>query len=196
MKSGRWALGLLLLAGGCGPSPAPDAFSNLQPGPVAPMGTEAVQRADRLLERQFEVETVFLTEDGKEIIAPGNRQGIIVDSATGKLAWAAWQCDNPSCPGRKSASLPLLFPWPNPFYFAQTDGTVGVRQPVTEAELQQAQEYAEVKCPACLKNRNRIAETPAMRQQYRSWCRQHVLPQAAQQREKLAEEYRQTLTGR
>lgn len=185
MTMGRWELGLLLLAiAGCSSKSGDDVPT------TAPIGAEQQRAADGILEKQLEVDTLYLAEDGKESIAPGNRQGVIVEPGTGKLAWAAWECNNPSCPGRRPEGKPLLFPRPNPLYFAKQDGTAGLRQPTTEAELLEAQDRAEVKCPACLKTRNLAAETPEQRQQYQFWCRAYVLPQAAEQRQQLAEEYR------
>lgn len=190
MTIGRWALGLLLLAiAGCSSKSGDEAPL------AAPIAPETLQGASGLLEKQLQVDTLYLAEDGREIIAPGNRQGVIVEPGTGKLAWAAWECNNPSCPGRKPDGKPQLFPWPNPFFYAKPDGTVGQRQPITEAELLQADENRDVRCPACLKIRNLPSETPEQRMQYRAWCQQHVLPQAAEQRKKLAEEYRRLMGG-
>jgi len=198
-RSSTWTAALLILAiAGCWRSstPSPGGSTNPQAGVNAKTGPEEAQsEADRLLERQLEVDTLYLTEDGREIVAPGNRQGVIVEPGTGKLAWAAWECNNPACPGRKPDDRPLLFPRPDPFFFAKPDGTVGLRQPATEAELLQADENRDVRCPACLKTRSLAAETPQQRQQYRNWCRLYVLPQAAEQRKKLAEEYRRLLGG-
>ncbi|MCE9546062.1 MAG: hypothetical protein K8T25_11150 [Planctomycetia bacterium] len=188
MTIGRWVLVLLLLScGGCkrevsnGPVVTP-------PAPVS--GVQSSVRGEDILERQLTVDTLYFTDDGKELIAPGNRLLATVDPATHHLAWAAWQCDNPSCSGRKADGKPQLFPWPNPLLYIKDDGTIAIRQPITEAELLQADENRDVRCPACLKIRNLAAETPEQRQQYRSWCRLHILPQAAEQRKALEAEYR------
>jgi hypothetical protein len=141
----------------------------------------------------LEVDTLYFTEDGREIIAPGNSQHVVIDPVSGGLAWGAWQCDNPSCPGRKPDGKPFLFPWPNPFCYVTSERKVGKRQPETDADLRQAEELADVQCPACVKNRNLAAESAETRQQFRLWCRQHELPQAAEQRAKLAEEYRRLM---
>jgi hypothetical protein len=192
MPGSRCAIALLLLGiGGCSRSPGPEAPTSPQAGANAPASAEEKQQAaDRLLRQQLEVDTLYFAEDGREVIAPGNDQHVVIDPVSGGLAWGAWQCDNPSCPDRKPDGRPFLFPWPSPFCYVTSEQTVGRRQPVTDAELRQAEELADVRCPACLKNRNLAVETPEVRLQYRSWCRQHVLPQAAEQRVRLAEEYR------
>jgi len=186
----RWAWVLPLLAlTGCSRQSS-DSLSN-----AVPVANEVPKGAEGFLEKQLGVDTLFFTEDGKQIIAPGNRQGVIVQPGNGNLAWAAWQCDNSQCPGRKPDGKPQLFPWPNPFLYVKDDGTVATRQPITEAELLQADENRTVRCPACLKIRNLASETPEQRRQYQSWCRPHVLPQAVEQRKKLDEEYRRLRGG-
>ncbi|MCE9553962.1 MAG: hypothetical protein K8T91_11385 [Planctomycetes bacterium] len=189
----RCALALLLLACGCKRelSPGPD----VSPAPPASVAQPSPE-SDDILDRQMTVDTLYFANDGRELVAPGNVLRATVDPTTRKLAWAAWQCDNPQCPGRKPDGKPQLFPWPNPFLFIKEDGTIATRQPVTEPELLQADENRDVRCPACLKNRNLSAETPQQREQYRNWCRLHVLPQAAQQRKKLEDEYRRVMGSR
>lgn len=181
-----WAL-LLLAITGCGRQSGENVSMEL------PINEAASQGSAGVLEKQLEVDTLYLAEDGNQIIAAGNRQGVIVEPGKNRLAWGAWECDNPQCPGRKPGGTPLLFPWPNPFYFIKEDGTIAMRQPITEAELLQADESREVRCPACLKIRNLASETPQQRLQYRTWCRQHVLPRAAEQRKNLEDDYRRRL---
>lgn len=187
-----WATCMLLAIAGC--SSKPEEVENVPPSPPRPASAEEVrQTREEIFQKRLAVDMLYLTEGGIEVVAPGNSQGAIVDTATGKLAWAAWQCDNPQCPGRKSDNQPLLFPSINPWLYAKEDGTIGLRQMKTEAEIRQTEEFGEQKCPVCLKIRNRDSETAQQRQQYQAWCRPHVLPQAAQQLKKLEQEYRQLL---
>ena len=139
------------------------------------------------------VDTLYLAEDGREIIAPGNRHGVVVVPGTKQLAWAAHQCDNPDCPGKGKGDRPFLFIWPMPFAFAREDGTVGFRQPQTETDFELLEKFGEMLCPACLKTRNQEEETHQQREQYTRWCRPYVLPESAKRLEQLDAEYRRWL---
>lgn len=141
------------------------------------------------------VDTLYLTADGVRIIAPGTEQGMVVDAKTGKIAFRAWQCNNPQCPGRSVAGDPYVFPLPDPFAYVDEQGEPRVRQPQTPAELQQVEEYYVRKCPACLQRRNLARESEEVRQQYQSWLELHLLPQAKQRLAELDEEYRRYLAA-
>ncbi len=80
---------------------------------------------EELFQESLTLETIYLTEDGREIKAPGNRDGVIIDPETKTMAWAAHQCDNPECPGERKGDRPFLFPRPQPFAFIKDDGTIG-----------------------------------------------------------------------
>ena len=113
---------------------------------------------------------------------------MIVDPKTKKLAWAAWQCNNPDCPERAEGGRPYLFIRRDPFKFVKKDGTVGLGQPQSQKDFELFEQYAEVTCPACLKTRNREAETAEQRQQYKRWCQRYVLPEAAARLKQLTEQ--------
>lgn len=141
---------------------------------------------DIFLDRES-VETLYLTTDGKEIVAPKNVRGVIVDG--GKLAWQAWECTNPSCPGRKADGKPLLFSRPDPFAYITPDGQPDIRQPSTAEDFKKMDEYILRRCPECLKIRKLASETEAEREQYQSFVKPHVLPQAAKRLAELDAEY-------
>jgi hypothetical protein len=145
-----------------------------------------------IFQDRLKVETLYLTEDGQRVVKPGSPERVVVvDAAAGKLAWLAWQCNNPQCPGRKAANSPLVFPWPDPFAYVKPDGTVGIRQPLTPEDQKKMEDFGEQKCPECLKRRNLASETPQQRQQYKDWCVPHVLPEAAKRLAELDAELKQ-----
>ena len=180
-----WTASALLLIVGCtGGQPARPRTSN-----------------DIFLDR-LKVDTLFLAPDGERIVRPMNPDRLVViDAATGKIAWPANQCNNPVCPGRVDRS-PHLFPWPRPFVSVQADGTIS-EQPsltvaggLTAADQKLFDNYAEQKCPACLKKRKLASESAQQRQQYKDWCLPYVLPSAAQRLAELDMELQKLLARR
>ncbi|MCG8586645.1 MAG: hypothetical protein MI757_18235, partial [Pirellulales bacterium] len=170
MRTQNFAI-LVVLVAVCGCSKAPEprppredlvsgGQSKLPPGPVT---REQWQDArEDIFKRRQQVETLYLTEDGRHIIRAGIDRAIVAPD-TGKLAWKAWQCENPSCPGRNPDGSPLLFPWPDHLLYAKEDGTVGMRQPSTEEDFEKDENYGVQKCPECLKLRVLAAETDEQR---------------------------------
>jgi hypothetical protein len=154
---------------------------------------ERLPTREQLFERTIAVDTLYLTEDGREIIAPGNREGAIVDPKTGKLAWAALTCGNPKCPGEGKNGRPYVFAWPHPFVVANPDGTLGMRQPESQSDFDLFDAYAETTCPACLTIRDRANESPQVRQKHKDWIRPYVLPQAEAQLKEIEEKYKEYL---
>jgi hypothetical protein len=150
---------------------------------------------DQIYEAQQAVPTLYRTESGKEVIAPGNKFGVIVDGDTKELAWATWKCDNPNCPakGQGKDGRPYLFIWPNFLAFAKEDGTVGFGQPKTEEDLAKFQVFAEPGCPECMKKRNKAQESPEDRMQYQNWATKYVLPEAEARIKELDEEFKKHL---
>ena len=157
---------------------------------ICSCGPSETPTREKIFKARQTIDTLYLTEDGREIIAPGNADGAIVDPETGKIAWAAYQCNNPKCPGRKDGR-PFLFPWPSPFAYVTEEGTIGYRTPedVDEATAM-TEKFAMIECPACAKIRNRDKETPEQRQQYEQWCKPYVLPESAKRLKALDEELR------
>jgi len=149
--------------------------------------------SNQIFRDRLTVDTLYLTEDGREVILPGDPSGAVVFPNTRELAWAARCCNNPNCPGKGKAGRPFLFPWPDPFCFVNEDGTVGTRQPESEKDFELFEKYAEPVCPACLKTRNREAETEEQRVQYKSWCQLYVLPESAERLKQLEEENRRRI---
>ena len=146
-----------------------------------------------VFQERLKVDTLYLTEDGGEIVAAGNSFGVIVDPKTKKLAWAAWQCNNPDCQGIAEDERPYLFIRRDPFKFVKKDGTVGLGQPQSQKDFELFEQYAEVTCPACLKTRNREAETAEQRQQYKQWCQRYILPETAARLKELDEQRKRWL---
>lgn len=160
---------LALVAGGCGTQSS------------IPRTRNDVFR-DRL-----QVETLFLTADGRRFVAPMSPERAIVAEG-GSLAWPAWQCNNPDCPGRQPDGSPLVFPWPDPFQSVGPDGRIVVRQPLNDEDEKLFQKFSEQNCPACLPRRKPAEESKALRQQYKDWCQPHVLPAAAKRLAELDRE--------
>lgn len=130
-----------------------------------------------IFEERKKIPTLYLTDDGREIIAPGTEFGAIVDPQTKKLAWAAMVCENPACPGPKKGDRPYLFTWPNPVLFVAEDGTVASGQPITPEQLAEFEKFKTVKCPACA-----AANTPNPNS---AGARRFVLPEAEKRLQEL-----------
>ena len=160
-------------------------------------GEKQPRHSDQIFQDRLKVDTLFLTEDGQRITRPMNPQSLVVfDAAAGKIAWPAFQCNNPDCPGRNADGSPYLFSRSNPFVSVQADGLISTRSQSTPADFELFQKYAEVKCPACLKKRNRSSESPRQSQQYVDWCQSYVLPSAAKRLAELDRELQKTLPAR
>jgi len=163
---------------------------------AAGCGTRSSRPRSRedIFQDRLRVDTLFITEDGRQFTRPMNPDRAIVVEG-GKLAWPAWQCDNPDCPGRGADGKPYLFPWPDPFKKAAADGSISVRQPLTQEDQVLFEKFIEQACPQCLKKRSIASESKARRQQYKDWCQPHVLPSAAKQLKELEKELG-TMLGR
>lgn len=146
------------------------------------------ERNERFLARR-QRDTLFLTEDGQRLIQPASPSGAVVfDADAGILAWAAWQCNNPDCPGRGADGSPVLFPWPHPLISIGADGTIGLqRSAETEGSVSVA-DFMERKCPACLQSRNLASESDEQRAKYNAWCQPHVLPAGAKRTNEQSDE--------
>jgi hypothetical protein len=148
---------------------------------------------EEIQQEQLSLPALYLTYDDKrEVIASGDQGDVIVDKDSGKLAFRAWTCTNPDCPGKKPAGQrPLLFIWHDPLYFVDESGSVNYDAVPNRAEMiVKRGGHLEPTCPECLKIRDGARETPAVEQQYRDWCQQYVLPTAASRSEELRQEVR------
>lgn len=138
---------------------------------------------------------LYLTKSGREIIAPRNPERAIANR--GELAYAAWACRNPNCPGEKNGDRPFLFVWPNPLAELNADGTLGRREQKPNedyVDLLRAMNIPETPtCPACLQQRNVAKESTAQRNQYFTWCEEFVLPETAARLKELDEEHRRRI---
>lgn len=145
---------------------------------------------------RLKVDTLFIAQDGRRAVQPMNPdQVVILDAKAGVLAWPAWQCNNPECPGRSTDGSPHLFPWPNPFISVGPDGKLVTRQPNMPAERKLFDDFATQACPACKERRNPATESPQQRQQYKDWCQLHELPSAARRRQELDKELQRITAG-
>jgi len=138
---------------------------------------------------RYSQKTLYLTKDGREFIAPDNAFQAVVHPETKELAYAAWQCNNPDCPGEDKDGRPYLFIWPQPFLIIKEDGTVGYRATDKE-DHEELVKSSMIACPACLPNRNKETETPEQYRQYEQWCQRYLLPEAARRLKELDEEER------
>lgn len=151
---------------------------------------------DDIARDRMTVDTLFITADGQRLTRPMNPDRVVVvDAAAGTLAWPAWQCNNPDCPGRQADGVPFLFPWPDPFKSVKPDGTIAVRQPDMPAERKLFDDFATQKCPACLERRTPATESQEKAQQYKDWCQPHVTPSAAKRVAQLDRELQQMISG-
>ena len=151
---------------------------------------------DDIARDRLRVATLFITKDGERVERPMNPDGVVViDAAAGTLAWPAWQCDNPDCPGRGADGSPFLFPWPDPFKSVKPDGTIASHPPNGPADQKLFDNYATQKCPACLEKRTPASESKERSQQYKDWCQIHVTPKAAKRLAELDRELQKMLSG-
>lgn len=150
---------------------------------------------------QLALPAVFLTVDGEEVIAPGERSDVVVAPRSRKPAFRAYACANPDCPNRDrgSAGRPVLFIWADPLWRVDERGEL-----VYDVVADRAEEIVrrggdpEPTCPGCRAHRDRDRETPEMRQRYRDWTARYELPETRARRAELDEAYRRRLeaTGR
>jgi len=150
---------------------------------------EKISEREKLFDATRSVDTLYLTADGTEIIAPGTPEGAIVHPESNELAWEAFRSNNPDCPGQGSGDRPYLFTRPHPFAYVTDSGMVGYHSPETDDDMKKMEEYAEAKCPACLVSRNINTESNQTRAQYEAWCEKYVLEESAEELKRLAEEY-------
>ena len=143
-----------------------------------------------IMSEKEELPVLYLTEDGEEVIVPG--QGNVI-THNGKLAWEAMECRNPNCPGTPNGDRPFLFIWTNPLARPGVDGQVEYIEEPDETILQLLEESSEPVCPACLPGRTRDSESDAVQQQYVEWCQPYVLPATAQRLKELDDEHRRRL---
>jgi len=140
--------------------------------------------------------SLYLTESGKEVIAPGG-QGVIVDKQSGELAFLAYTCANPDCPGEPNNGRPYLFIWRDRRWYVKSDGTLGAKEVETaeawEKLLKEDGSQPEPTCPACLELRKLDSESPEVKQKYRGWVQRYVLPKTKKQLEKLNQEDKRRL---
>ena len=131
---------------------------------------------------------LFITEKGKQIRAPGI-QGVFVDKGSREIAWPAYACDNPKCPGRKADGQPYLFPWSEPRFFVTPEGTLGTIPFATQNDWQKAVKSAGghlvPTCPECLKTRRLSEETAEQRGQFTKFVCRYELPESIVQRAQL-----------
>jgi hypothetical protein len=134
---------------------------------------------------------LYITTSGKHVTARGDL-GVFVDQQSREIAWPAYTCENPQCPGRKQTGEPLLFTWQDPRFYVTPDGTLGTRDFATLNEwreaVQQAGGFREPTCPECFKSRNPQSETPEERETYSNFVRRYDSPETIARRKQLDEE--------
>lgn len=148
---------------------------------------------DQIFDERMKVDTLYITEGGREFIGEGNKVGVTVDPQTNELAWAAWKCGNPDCPGEGKEGRPFTFIWPNFLAYVKEDGTVGFNQPRSPEDMKKFEKFAEPGCPACAEIRNRAKETEEQRLQYQNWAQRYVLPEAEARLKELDVEWQKYL---
>ena len=132
-------------------------------------------------------------ETGKEITAPINK-GVFVDEETGELAFPAYGCQNPDCPGEKKNGRPFLFIHRDVLIEGVDDqgnaiyGEIPAGQDSLEF-IRSRGGFLNPTCPACFKNRTPGSETEAQKQQYMQWAQPYAPPKTAKQDAALEAEY-------
>ncbi len=158
-------------------------------GPQSPRTVTAID------EERMKLPALFLTEDGQELIKPGDSGSVIVHER--KLAFPAYTCKNPQCTGQGKDGRPFLFIWKDPFAYVTAEGTLGVREPPNNEDINQwivkQGCYIEPTCPACIRTRDIAKESRETRQQFVDWCVPYVLPETEKRRKELDEEHKKRL---
>ncbi len=152
---------------------------------------------------RMQLDTVFLTKNGREVVAPRGKDGIQVDVIvdSGELVWLALTCTNPNCPGKEEAiepgDRPFLFIWADPLVVAKPDGSVGyleIGPDQDRMELVRALGgQMEPACPECLKTRDIDSESDEERQKFVDFCQPYFLPETAARMKELDEEHSRRL---
>ncbi len=128
---------------------------------------------------------LYLTIDGREVTSSRDK-GIVINR--GDIAWPAYTCTNPDCPGEK----PQLFIWPDPMFSVKEDGSLGDRSFHSAEEWEDAMRemggHLQPTCPACLPQRNLETESDKQKQQYSDWVQLYVLPKTEERLRELDEE--------
>ena len=124
--------------------------------------------------------TVFITQESRTHVTAPLNQGVVVHEPTGELAYPAFACGNPNCPGREGDQ---------PFLFIQTDPTlsVGPNNELVRGPPKGA--FNMPVCPACLAVRDLENETLQEQAQYMRWAEEYLPPESAAREAELDEEY-------
>ena len=143
---------------------------------------------------------LYLTEETGNRVEASADAGLFVEEETGELAYRAYECQNPDCPGRAGDDQPHLFIHRDVLAKIDANGEV-VWEPVPAG--QNPQEYIrtqggflEPTCPKCAEQRNLETESEEDRQKYRDWVKLHELPKTAARRAELEEEYQAAFEAR
>lgn len=164
--------------------------------PLAGCGSDKPRPLDEIKAERLALPALYLTLNGEEVIAPRNKGDVIVDPASKQLAFRAYTCNNPQCPGRgkESGSRPFLFIWHDPLWFVNSEGELEYEVvPDRSEQIVERGGHIEPTCPECLTQRNPENEDAATRQQYRDWVTYYVFPETAKRQKELDEEHRQRL---
>ncbi len=138
---------------------------------------------------------LYLTETGKEIISPGNR-GLFVDERNGEIAWPAYTCTNPDCPGKPTGGREAyVFIWSDPRFYVTDEGELGTHVYTNAADwltaLEETGGHEVATCPACLTIRKIGNESRAEIEKYSLWVAPYVLPGTDERLAALAAEKQQ-----
>lgn len=145
------------LAAGCGRSPRPRSRSR-----------------DAIFAERRTLPALFITaKSGRHVVAPDDRT-MFVDPETGEIAWRAWACHNPDCPGRQPGGPPFLCIEGDDGYVPKPDGSIGF-DPRKSANPKQRPGM----CPRCSAIRDPARETRAEAERYERWVQLYVLPETA-----------------
>ncbi len=175
----RYILGcsLVLLVAGCGSEPKPRSVDEIN----------AAREA---------LPTLYMTASGKRIEAPRS-QGVFVDKESRELAWPAYECTNPDCPGRSPDGEPHLFVWEDARLFVTPEGTLGSRKFETAQQWRDAVAEAggdrQPTCKKCVGIRDLDAETPEEGQKYSEYPRQYKLPRTREMEKQLDAEHQERI---
>ena len=147
---------------------------------------------DEIFKEKENLPALFLTAITKKRIEATGNKGNFVDKDTGEIAWRAFECRNPKCPGKAPNGDLYLFITPDPGVILNPDGTLGYDERKANDAIKSGKNRG---CPECLKIRNLNTESAAARERYASFVAIHVLPGTAKRLKELDEEYKRSVNA-
>jgi hypothetical protein len=142
------------------------------------------------------LQALYLTVDGEEALAARSKGDSIVAPDGKNIAFRAYLCKNPDCPGKDKGKngRPFLYIWRDPMWRVNDAGLIEYDVVPDRAEQFVLRgSTIEPTCPECAKLRDQENEDPETSQKYRDWTAYYVLPATAKRDQELNEAHQARL---